>query len=218
MWSDPMIPRRGILIVLSSPSGAGKTTLTGDLLNWDPLIAFSVSATTRPARPGEREGREYHFRSRAEFRRMVAGGEMLEHAEVFGNLYGTPKAAVKEAISKGRDLLFDIDWQGVRQLRHSELGRDVVSVFLLPPSIADLKSRLEGRGQDSEDVIADRMEQAENEIGHWTDSEYVLVNRDLDETAANLRMIVMAERLKRVRQPDLVRFVRGLNDEFKGRR
>jgi len=218
MWSDPMIPRRGILIVLSSPSGAGKTTLTSDLLNWDPLIAFSVSATTRPARPGEREGCEYQFRSRAEFRRMVADGEMLEHAEVFGNLYGTPKAAVEETISKGRDLLFDIDWQGARQLRRSELGRDVVSVFLLPPSIADLRSRLEARAQDSEEVIEGRMEQAENEIDHWTDSEYVLVNRDLDETAANLRMIVMAERLKRVRQPGLVKFVQGLNAEFKGRR
>ncbi len=210
-----MVPRRGILLVLSSPSGAGKTTLTGDLLTWDPSIAFSVSVTTRPARPGEREGQQYYFRTRQEFQRMVAKGEMLEHAEVFGDLYGTPRAPVEEEISKGRDLLFDIDWQGARQLRQSELGRDVVSVFLLPPSIADLENRLRTRGQDSEDVITVRMERAEDEIGHWTDSEYVLVNRDLGDAAAQLRQIVMAERLKRVRQPGLVDFVQELSDEFR---
>lgn len=210
-----MVPRRGILLVLSSPSGAGKTTLTGDLLTWDPSIAFSVSVTTRPARPGEHEGQQYYFRTRQEFKRMVTKGEMLEHAEVFGDLYGTPRAPVEQEISKGRDLLFDIDWQGARQLRQSQLGRDVVSVFLLPPSIADLENRLRKRGQDSEDVITVRMERAEDEIGHWTDSEYVLVNRDLGDAAAQLRQIVMAERLKRVRQPGLIDFVQELSHEFR---
>ncbi len=212
-----MLPRRGIMIVLSSPSGAGKTTLTGDLRNWDQSIAFSVSVTTRAPRSGERDGREYHFRTRKEFEHMVARGEMLEHAEVFGNLYGTPRAHVEEEISKGRDLLFDIDWQGADQLRRSELGGDVVSVFVLPPSIADLEHRLRTRGLDSDEVIAGRMDKAEDEIGHWTESEYVLVNRDLEATAAQLRLIVAAERLKRVRQPGLVEFIRGLSNEFRDR-
>ncbi len=210
-----MLPRRGILIVLSSPSGAGKTTLTGDLRNWDQSIAFSVSVTTRPPRSGERDGQEYHFRTREEFEHMVTRGELLEHAEVFGNLYGTPRAHVEEEISKGRDLLFDIDWQGADQLRRSELGGDVVSVFVLPPSIADLEHRLRTRGLDSDEVIAGRMDKAEDEIGHWTESEYVLVNRDLDETAAQLRLIVAAERLKRIRQPGLVEFIRELSNEFR---
>ncbi len=212
-----MTSRRGLLIVLSSPSGAGKTTLSSHLLEWDPTITFSVSVTTRPARPAEREGRQYYFRTREEFRRMVANGEMLEHAEVFGNLYGTPKAPVEEEISRGRDLLFDIDWQGAQQLRQSALGRDVVSVFVLPPSIAELEDRLRSRGQDSEEVISGRMAKAVDEIGHWAESEYVLVNRNLDETAARLRQVVMAERLKRVRHPDLIDFVHNLSEEFRGR-
>ncbi len=212
-----MAPRRGILIVLSSPSGAGKTTLSSGLLDWDPTIAFSVSVTTRQPRPGEREGRQYHFRSREEFERMATYGELLEYAEVFGNLYGTPKAPVEREISKGRDLLFDIDWQGAQRLRQSELGRDVVSVFVLPPSIAELEKRLRSRGQDSEKVIESRMEKAVDEIGHWAESEYVLVNHDLDETAAQLRQIVSVERMKRLRHPELVDFVRNLSYEFRGR-
>jgi len=152
--------RRGLLLILSSPSGAGKSTLSRRLLDWDGGIRFSVSATTRPPRPGEVDGREYHFRTRAEFLKMVAAGEMLEHAEVFGNLYGSPRGPVEAALAEGRDTLFDVDWQGGQQIRNSALGADVVSVFILPPSIAALEARLNGRGQDSAEVIAGRMARA----------------------------------------------------------
>ena len=210
----PPAPRRGLLLILSSPSGAGKSTLAHRLMAWDPTIRFSVSATTRPARPGEVEGRDYFFRSRTAFDAMVAAGEMLEHAEVFGSLYGSPRAPVEAALRIGRDTLFDIDWQGGQQIRNSGLGRDVVSIFVLPPSIAELEARLRARGQDSDAVIAGRMAKSQAEISHWAEYDYVVVNRDLDLAFAAVKTILAAERLKRDRQPWLADFVRGLNQEF----
>ena len=209
--------RRGLLIILSSPSGAGKSTLAKRLRTWDPTIRFSVSATTRAPRPGEVDGREYHFRSRAAFEAMVAAGEMLEHAEVFGNLYGSPRGPVEAAMAEGCDTLFDIDWQGGQQIRNSALGSEVVSIFLLPPSIAALEERLRTRGQDSDEVIRGRMAKSEAEISHWAEYDYVLVNNDLDACEADLRAIVTAERLRRSRQPGLSSFVRSLNAEFEAR-
>jgi guanylate kinase len=206
--------RKGLLLILSSPSGAGKSTLARMLMEWDPTMDFSVSATTRAPRPGEVDGREYHFCDRAAFEAMVAAGEMLEHAEVFGNLYGSPRAPVQAAMAAGRDTLFDIDWQGGQQIRNSSLGRDVVSVFVLPPSIAELERRLRSRGQDSDAVIAGRMAKSEGEISHWAEYDYVLINRDLDSTFNTLRTILEAERERRDRQPMLSEFVRGLNQEF----
>jgi guanylate kinase len=208
--------RRGLLLILSSPSGAGKSTLARRLMEWDPAIRFSVSATTRPPRPGEAEGRDYYFRSRDAFEAMVAAGEMLEHAEVFGNLYGSPRAPVETALKGGADTLFDIDWQGGQQIRNSALGRDVVSVFVLPPSLAELERRLQARGQDSTEVIAGRMAKSRDEISHWAEYDYVLINRDLDETFGQLQRILEAERLRRDRQPGLSDFVKGLNREFEG--
>lgn len=205
--------RRGLLIILSSPSGAGKTTLARRLLAADQQIGFSVSATTRPARPGEQDGREYHFVSRPAFEGMVARGDLLEHAEVFGNLYGSPRAPVETAMAQGRDTLFDIDWQGGQQIRNSPLGREVVSIFILPPSMAELERRLRSRGQDSPEVIAGRMARALDETSHWAEYDYVLVNRDLDETEGRVRRIVEVERLRRDRQPWLTDFVRGLAQE-----
>jgi guanylate kinase len=209
--------RKGLLLILSSPSGAGKSTLARRLMEWDPSLRFSVSATTRPPRPGEENGREYYFRSRAEFEAMIASGGMLEHAEVFGNLYGSPRAPVERAMEEGRDTLFDIDWQGGQQIRNSALGRDVVSVFVLPPSIAELDRRLRGRGQDSEAVIAGRMAKSRDEISHWAEYDYVIVNHDLETAFAELLTILQAERMRRDRQPGLADFVRGLNREFDAR-
>ncbi|WP_420496781.1 guanylate kinase [Szabonella alba] len=206
--------RRGLLLILSSPSGAGKSTLARRLTGWDPSLRFSVSATTRPPREGEAEGREYYFRQRDEFLAMVAAGEMLEHAEVFGNFYGSPRSPVEAAMAEGRDTLFDIDWQGGQQIRNSALGRDVVSIFVLPPSIPELERRLRGRGQDSDAVIEGRMAKSRDEISHWAEYDYVLVNDDLDRTFANLTTILEAERLRRDRQPGLSDLVRGLNTEF----
>jgi guanylate kinase len=201
--------RRGLLIILSSPSGAGKSTLAARLRAWDPTIRFSVSATTRAPRPGEQDGREYHFVTRDRFAAMVAAGEMLEHAEVFGNLYGSPRAPVERALAEGVDMLFDIDWQGGQQIAQA-MRDDVVSVFLLPPSIAALEARLTGRGQDSAAVIAGRMARARDEISHWAEYQYVLVNDDLAATEARLVAIVTAERLRRYRQTGLTAFVKGL--------
>ena len=209
--------RRGLLIILSSPSGAGKSTLARRLMAWDPNISFSVSATTRAPRPGETDGREYHFRTRAEFQKMVDAQQMLEHAEVFGNLYGTPKAPVESALMAGYDTLFDIDWQGGQQIRDSGLGRDVVSIFVLPPSIAALEERLRGRAQDSDDTIAERMAKSRDEISHWAEYDYVLVNHDVTQAENELRTILMAERMRRERQPGLADFVRGLNSEAEDR-
>lgn len=206
--------RRGLLIILSSPSGAGKSTLAKRLMAWDDSLRFSVSATTRPARAGEVDGREYHFRSHAEFAALVESGDMLEHAEVFGNFYGSPKGPVVDAMEAGRDTLFDIDWQGGQQIRNSSLAKDVVSIFILPPSIAELDRRLRARGQDSDAVIADRMQKSRDEISHWAEYDYVLVNHELDETERQLRSLIEGERLRRDRQPGLNDFVRGLNAEF----
>ena len=210
--------RRGLLLILSSPSGAGKSTIARSLREWDPGIRFSVSATTRASRPGEEDGREYHFRSRAEFEAMVARGEMLEHAEVFGELYGSPRGPVEAALAEGRDTLFDIDWQGGQQIRNSALGADVVSIFLLPPSIEELERRLRARAQDSDEVIRGRMAKSEAEISHWAEYDYVLVNHDLDECEQRVRTIVAAERLRRTRRRGLAAFVKGLNAEFEGLR
>ncbi|TGD45260.1 guanylate kinase [Pseudotabrizicola sediminis] len=209
--------RRGLLLILSSPSGAGKSTLARRLMEWDPTIRFSVSATTRPPRPGEVDGQHYYFRDRLAFEAMIADGQMLEHAEVFGNLYGSPRGPVEDAMRDGRDTLFDIDWQGGQQIRNSALGRDVVSVFVLPPSIAELDRRLRGRAQDTDEVIAGRMAKSRDEISHWAEYDYVLVNDDLDQSFKHLQTILEAERMKRDRQPMLSDFVRGLNREFEQR-
>ncbi|MGB0735755.1 MAG: guanylate kinase [Paracoccaceae bacterium] len=217
MSNNPDVARRGLLIILSSPSGAGKSTLAARLRAWDSTLNFSVSATTRAPRPGEEHGREYYFHSREEFQDMVAKGDMLEHAEVFGNYYGSPKGPVEEAINAGRDVLFDIDWQGGQQVRASALGKHVLSIFILPPSIPELERRLYARAQDSKEVIDGRMSKSRDEISHWPEYDYVLVNEDLDETEARLKTIVAAERLRLSQQPDLVNVVRRLNKEFEER-
>jgi guanylate kinase len=208
--------RRGLLLILSSPSGAGKSTLSRMLMAWDPTMRFSVSATTRSPRPGEQEGREYYFRDRQTFEAMVKSGEMLEHAEVFGNFYGSPRAPVQAAMEAGTDTVFDIDWQGGQQIKQAMRG-DVVSIFILPPSIAELDRRLRSRAQDSEAVIAGRMAKSRDEISHWAEYDYVLVNEDLEQTFEQLKTILSAERLKRERQPQLSAFVRTLNEEFEAR-
>lgn len=208
--------RRGLLLILSSPSGAGKSTLSQMLMSWDPTMRFSISATTRKPRPGEEDGREYYFRSRDDFQAMVASGEMLEHAEVFGNFYGSPRGPVEAAMQAGTDTLFDIDWQGGQQVKQAMRG-DVVSIFILPPSIAELDRRLRNRAQDSDEVIAGRMAKSRDEISHWAEYDYVLVNDDLERTFESLKTILTAERLKRERQPQLSAFVRSLNEEFEAR-
>jgi len=209
MDDAPIRRRRGLLIVLSSPSGAGKTTISRMLLESDPEIMMSVSATTRPKRPGEAEDVDYHFVSDAEFERLIDSGEFVEWAPVFGFRYGTPKAPVKSALREGRDILFDIDWQGTQQL-HSAMGEDLVRIFILPPSMAELERRLHSRGTDAEEVIADRMQRSTGEISHWAEYDYVLINHDMDACLAEVQTIVAAERLKRSRQIGLVSFVREL--------
>lgn len=206
---QPIRRRRGLLIVLSSPSGAGKSTIARMLLDADREVTMSVSATTRPMRPGEEDGIDYHFVDESEFDRMIAANEFVEWAFVFGHRYGTPKAPVKQSLRKGRDILFDIDWQGARQLE-PDFGEHLVTIFLLPPSMAELEERLLNRRTDSDGVIADRMRRAADEIDHWAEYEYVLVNRDLDSCLEQVCAIVSAERSKRVRQTDLVDFVREL--------
>ncbi|XMO91383.1 guanylate kinase [Paracoccus sp. ME4] len=205
--------RTGLMVILSSPSGAGKSTLARRLMEWDDSLRFSVSATTRAPRPGEVDGVDYHFTSRDAFLRMVVEGQMLEHAEVFGNLYGSPRGPVEQAMQAGRDTLFDVDWQGGQQIRASALGAHVVSIFVLPPSLPELERRLRGRGQDSDAVIAGRMEKSRSEISHWAEYDYVLVNDDLDRTEAAMRTILTAERLRRDRQAGLGGFVRALMAE-----
>ena len=201
--------RRGLLIVLSSPSGAGKSTISRMLLEADPHITMSVSATTRPQRPGEVEGRDYHFVDEAEFQRLVREGEFAEWAPVFDHHYGSPQAPIKQALKAGRDVLFDIDWQGTQQL-HAAMGEDLVRVFILPPSMAELERRLRARGTDSEEIIASRMQRAAGEISHWAEYDYVLINADMDACLAEVQAILAAERLKRWRQAHLVSFVRDL--------
>lgn len=201
--------RRGLLIVLSSPSGAGKTTLSRMLMEADPAITMSISVTTRPKRLGEQEGVHYHFVDDTEFDRLVEAQEFVEWAPVFGYRYGTPKAPVKASLRDGRDILFDIDWQGTQQLK-AAMGEDLVSIFLLPPSMAELERRLQARGTDSESVISERMSRAEAEISHWPEYEYVLVNCNTGECLSQVQAIVAAERLKTRRQTKLVSFTRSL--------
>jgi guanylate kinase len=206
--------RRGLLIILSSPSGAGKSTLARRLMAWDETLSFSVSATTRDPRPGEVDGQDYRFMPEAEFKSLVADGQMLEHAHVFGNFYGSPMAPVAEAIEAGRDVLFDIDWQGAQQIRNSDLGKHTLSIFILPPSIPELKKRLEGRAQDSAEVIEKRMRKSWDEISRWDAYDYVLVNDNLLLTEERLKTIITAERLRREQQPGLQGHVRQLQAEF----
>jgi len=209
-----MSDRRGLLIILSSPSGAGKSTLSQRLLAWDPTLSFSVSATTRAPRAGEVDGRDYRFLSQEAFKRLVAEGEMLEHAHVFGNFYGSPQAPVRESIEAGRDVLFDVDWQGAQQIRNSALGGHTLSIFLLPPSIHELHRRLQARGKDTPEVIARRMQKSWDEISHWDSYDFVMVNDDLDATEARLRTIIDATRLRRTQLPWLNAHVRRLQTEF----
>ena len=203
------LPRRGLMFILSSPSGAGKTTISKRLLAAEDNLRMSVSVTTRPIRPGEVDGKDYHFTDRTSFDAMVADDGFLEWAEVFGNCYGTPQARIEEGLSAGHDYLFDIDWQGTQQL-YQRAGADVVRVFLLPPSIEELQHRLSSRGTDSAEVIADRMARARSEISHWDGYDYVVVNDDIEACFEKVRTILEAERLKRARQTGLLDFVRGL--------
>jgi guanylate kinase len=205
----PTRRRRGLLIVLSSPSGAGKTTISRMLMESDDEVTMSVSATTRPKRPGEMDDVDYHFVDDAEFDRMIQSGEFVEWAPVFGHRYGTPKNPVKDALRAGRDILFDIDWQGTQQLQ-AAMGEDLVTIVIRPPSMKELERRLHERGTDSQPVIDDRMSRAASEISHWPEYEYVLVNTDADQCLDQVRAIVAAERLKRQRQIGLVAFVRDL--------
>ncbi len=202
--------RRGLMLALSSPSGAGKSTLARMLLDSDAALTLSISATTRAARPGEEDGREYHFMTRPDFEAAASRGDFLEWAIVFDHFYGTPRAPVEAALAAGRDVLFDVDWQGARALR-AAAPDDVAAVFILPPSLAELERRLRARAQDTEAVIARRMARSADEISHWREYEYVLINQDIGETHAALMRILAAERLKRHRQPWLAEHVAALN-------
>jgi len=203
------IARRGLMLVLSSPSGAGKTTLSRRLLEQDSGVTLSISVTTRKMRPGEQDGRDYHFIDQQRFDALIDKDELLEYAEVFDNYYGTPRKPVMDALAKGRDVLFDIDWQGTQQLRE-KARTDLVSVFILPPSIPELEKRLHKRAQDDYETIHRRMAKASDEMSHWAEYDYVVINRDIEEAFAEVKAILSAERLKRERQPGLSDFVRGL--------
>ena len=205
--------RRGLMFVLSSPSGAGKTTLSRMLIERVAGLQMSVSATTRAMRPGEVDGRDYLFVDKPKFEAMAKRGELLEWAVVFDNRYGTPRAPVEAALSGGRDVLFDIDWQGTQQLRE-KAGADVVSVFILPPSAADLEKRLHTRAQDSADVIRSRMDRASHELSHWAEYDYIVVNQNVDEAFLEVQAILKAERLKRARRVGLTEFVRNLQRQL----
>jgi len=201
--------RRGIMVVLSSPSGAGKTTLTKKVLNSSKNILMSVSATTRQPRPGEVDGKDYIFLSKSKFSEMIDNDEFLEYAKVFDNFYGTPRAPVEDALAKGFDIVFDIDWQGAQQLTQAA-ANDLVKIFILPPNMRELENRLRSRAQDSDDVIARRMSKSENEISHWAEYDYIIINEDISEAIEELTTIVNAERMKRPRQPWLGSFVKKL--------
>ncbi len=205
------IARRGLLLIMSSPSGAGKTTISRKLLERDPNLTMSVSVTTRPKRPGEVAGRDYHFVELIEFDLMVNRRELLEHAKVFGHYYGTPRAPVEGAIDDGKDVIFDIDWQGAQQLSQNA-SDDLVSVFILPPSSEELDRRLHARAQDPEEVVAERMAKAPNEMSHWAEYDFIIVNRDIDDSVAQIEAIMTAERLRRRRQVGLSDFVKRLQE------
>jgi guanylate kinase len=212
------IARRGLMLVLSSPSGAGKTTISRALLERETDISMSVSATTRSPRPGETDGKDYHFVDVDRFHRMVEAGEFLEHARVFSNFYGTPRGPVEATLAQGQDVLFDIDWQGTQQLAQNARA-DLVSVFILPPSLEELHRRLSGRGLDSADVVAERMAKAGDEMSHWPEYDYIVVNSDLERSISEVRAILAAARLKRERQAGLPAFVnrlRGLDRDSGG--
>jgi guanylate kinase len=213
MAQPETIARRGIMLVLSSPSGAGKTTLSRQLLEQDGGIELSISVTTRKPRPGEVDGHHYHFIDHATFASMVKDDALLEWAEVFDNRYGTPRAPVEQALAQGRDILFDIDWQGTQQLRE-KLPQDLVSVFVLPPSTQELERRLHTRAQDDEATIRGRMAKAASEMSHWAEYDYVVINRELDRAYAEVCAVLAAERLKRERQTGLSSFVRGLQSNI----
>ena len=206
--------RRGLLIILSSPSGAGKSTLSRMLLDWDPSLRFSVSATTRDPRSGEVDGREYYFKTYDEFEKLIVSDGMLEHAKVFDNYYGSPKEPIESAVSKGIDVVFDVDWQGGQQIRTSSMKNDVISIFILPPSISELERRLNARGQDSIEVVASRMSKSKDEISHWNEYEYLIVNNDLQQSFEVLKSILIAERTKQARRNDLESLIENLNTEF----
>ena len=206
---DDALARRGLMFILSSPSGAGKTTISRMLLEADPAIKLSVSVTTRPPRPGEKDGVHYYFVDDAEFDRMVEEDDFYEWAHVFGHRYGTPKGAIRGALKEGQDFLFDIDWQGTQQLKQKD-DQDVVTVFILPPSLAELRQRLESRAQDTPEVIDSRMERARGEISHWAEYDYVVINDDVQACFAKVREVLDAERMRRTRQTGLIPFVREL--------
>jgi guanylate kinase len=204
------VKRRGLMLVLSSPSGAGKTTIARRLLNVEPELTLSVSVTTRPKRPSEMDGVHYHFIDRERYDQMVDQGELLEHAEVYGHGYGTPRAAVEGALEAGQDVLFDIDWQGAQQLRQ-QVSQDIVSMFILPPSTAELARRLHKRAEDTDDVVAKRLAQVAADVTHWAEYDYVMINYELEPSIAAARSVLVAERLKRRRQVGLADFV----DQFR---
>src|SRR5258707_14648090 len=207
------VERRGLMFVLSSPSGAGKTTLSRLLIERMPDLKMSVSATTRPMRPGEVDGHDYRFIDTAKFEQMIKRNDLLEWATVFDNRYGTPRAPVEAALSAGQDVLFDIDWQGTQQLREKARA-DVVSVFILPPSAADLEKRLHSRAQDSDEVIRGRMSRASHEMSHWAEYDYIVVNQNVDDAFTEVQSILKAQRLKRDRRTGLTNFVRGLQRQL----
>lgn len=208
------IARRGLMLVLSSPSGAGKTTISRELLKRDSALSLSISATTRPKRPAETDGGDYFFVSEEEFEKMAEAGEFLEYADVFGHLYGTPRAPVEEALADGRDILFDIDWQGTQQIGGDQvLGNDLVSVFVLPPSTEELEARLRRRAQDPEDVVQQRMSKAADEMSHYFEYQYIIVNVDIDESVQAVQSIIDAERTKRMRLKGVADFVSELRRE-----
>ena len=206
---------KGILVILSSPSGAGKTSIARALVEENKSFLFSVSATTRKSRPGEVNGREYHFLTVDEFRERINDGQFLEHAKVFGNLYGTPLEPVMESINNGKDLIFDVDWQGGKQIRSSSLSKFVISIFILPPSIKALQERLMKRAQDSSETVKDRMTKSIGEIMHWKEYDYVIVNNNFEQTLHEVKSIITSEKLRRVRNSQLEDFVETLTYEFK---
>ena len=209
------LSEKGVLVILSSPSGAGKTSIARALVEENKNFLFSVSATTRKSRPGEKNGREYHFLTVNEFRERIDNGQFLEHAKVFGNLYGTPLEPVMESINNGKDLIFDVDWQGGKQIRSSSLSKFVISIFILPPSIKALQERLMKRAQDSSETVKDRMTKSIGEIMHWKEYDYVIVNNNFEQTLHEVKSIITSEKLRRVRNSQLEEFIDTLTNEFK---